>query len=539
MILDQNPNNIKPPQDNKDSHSPLEYSKEFTKTLDVVSFPDKKVINNLLNISLNTNKHHTITKNSQAQKRSLGTYAELSAKPENKGIQPVDKKRYRLGKLARKLVKEKCMKKHRIAECHYSFVPHANPTLYDNGAGHGYSWGNVVKCSSPYCPICSVRISHDLRGKLARAVSNGSAQGLKVVMMTLTCQHDARHRAGDNVNAMISAWNKFRGHRKYKELFDANGVVGYIRVTDETFNSVNGSHFHFHVLLFIESDKFNPDLWTNNMEDDNSLWWQIVMHWDAQLDKLNRTCAAQYAVDIREADTYVADYIAKIGHEPGNSEWDITAEAALSPLKRGHDEHYTLFQLLVLADKGDDWAGLTYAEYVDAMKHRSRVQWSKGLQERLEIIDTIEDENPVDDSSAEEKPQFVATRPAWRYIREDRNLRADLLVAANNGDYELVARELAKCDVIGLFLQNTDDSSLVDGWHKVTNYNLHTAQDTIIGRVYVHQGKIADAHASVVIIPPADKISNAPGTHKMSDKPACHKPGQLVLWKGGDTGDNV
>ena len=100
-------------------------------------------------------------------------------------------------------------------------------------------------------------------------------------------------------------------------------------------------------------------------------------------------------------------------------------------------------------------------------------------------------------------------------------------------------RELAKWNVIGLFLQNNGDSPLVDGWHRVSNYDLSTGDKSILGRVYVHRGKIADADAIAFIVPSSDKMRSSTGTHKMSDKPASNKPVQLVLLKGGDAGVNL
>lgn len=549
MILDQNSPNIKQPQTSTiPNDHPIENSKEFTESVYVTSFPDRNVVNNLSNTLLNdvldSNKTHTIDKKSHHQKASLGTYAKLSAIRENKGIAADNKSRYRLLKTSRRLIRELCQHKHKMAQCHHGFIPHANPTLQDNGTGKGYSWGNVIKCDNPYCPVCSVRVAHELRHKLAQAVSNASTQGLKVVMMTLTCQHDARHTALDNVKAMIRAWNKFRGCRKYRELFDAHGVVDYIRVTDATFNPINGNHFHFHVLLFIDQKQYDSQIWQNppswNFDDidQNGHFWQIFQHWQAQLNKLDRTCLARYALDIRQTDDYVADYVAKIGHAPQGAEWDITAEASLSPLKRASDNHYTLHQLLILADKGDTWAAGMWSQYIDAMKHRSHVQWSKGLQDRLGVGETPLDDKVID-MLAQFKPTFEATRAAWRYLRADRNIRADLLVAANNGDYELVARELAKCDVIGLFLQNNGDDPPAAGWHVVSNYDLSTAKHTVLGRVYVHQGKVVDAHASVVIVPTIDKMRVNPGTHKSPTNKIMRLPTQLRLLKGVDAGDNM
>ena len=439
----------------------------------------------------------------------LGIYATYSASRSIIDVDEVrnyDQIRYKLLHTQRESLRKYASKKHRIYECHHSFVPNANPELDHNTDTKCSSIHNVKKCENQYCAVCSVRDGYESRQDLARIVAEAFKQDLVPVLLSLNIQHGLQHSCKDNVDAYKRAWGKFtESHRYKKDIRDAYGVFGYYWQIDETFSPINGSHVHGHVVLFIEKDKFDPKDWAND-EDEDRLWTLIADHWQAQVHKVGRDCIKKYAVDIQHGDQYIGEYVAKHGTAPKNSKWDITAEATLKTFKRGNhspeEQHYTVLELLMLAHLGDEWASRMYGEYVDAMKGKKRANLSDNIKALKDSIE--DDELPAVEAedTPEQIPSFEITRPAWRYARNTVNKRGLWLKLHQENRLDELVYDVGECHVKGVFteLVKLTDSKPCDGWHKVESGTYNRDCLLEVGRVFVVKGKIKE----VILSQPLD-----------------------------------
>lgn len=439
---------------------------------------------------------------------SLGIYATYSSIRTIIDVDEVreyDQIRYSLLKTQRDALGRYASKKHRISQCHHAFVPSSNPTIEYNPDTKRSSFHNVMKCENQYCSVCAVSDGYQSRQRLARIMTEAYSRELVPVMVTLTMQHDARHSCRDNVQALKNAWHKFTGHRKYKEqIRDAYGIFGYVWSIDETFSPVNGSHVHMHVIFFIESNQFDGDDWSND-EDEESLWTLIANHWQAQVYKVGRDCVKKYAVDIQHGDQYIAEYVAKHGKAPKSERWDISAEASLKTFKRGdhspEEQHYTVFELLLLAHFGDTWAMKIYAHYVDAMKGKKRMNLSASMVDLEKQIEDEETPAVVEEVGESGPVPLEATRPAWRYARNTVNKRGHWLRLHQENRLVELAHDLAECHVKGEFLDlcKLTDFAPTDGWYKVESGSYHLDNVVEVGRVFVVDGNIKEVTLSQLV----------------------------------------
>jgi hypothetical protein len=459
-----------------------------------------------------SNSDTVLSSEESASVRIYATYSANRSIIDVDEVRNYDQIRYKLLHTQRESLRKYASKKHRIYECHHSFVPNANPELDYNTGTKRSSIHNVKKCKNQYCAVCSVRDGYESRQRLARIIAEGYKQDLVPVLLTLNLQHGLQHSCKDNVEAYKRAWKKFTEHNTYKKkIRDAYGVYGYYWQIDETFSPINGSHVHGHVVLFIEKDKFDPKDWAND-EDEDSLWTLIADHWQSQVHKVGRDCIKKYAVDIQHGDQYIGEYVAKHGTAPKNSKWDITAEATLKTFKRGdhspEEQHYTVLELLMLAHVGDEWASRMYGEYVDAMKGKKRANLSDNIK-KLEdsIVDddppAVESEEaPEAEDTPEQIPSFEITRPAWRYARKTVNKRGLWLKLHQENRLDELVYDVAECHIKGVFteLVKLTNSKPCDGWHKVESGSYNRDCLLEVGRVFVVKGKIKE----VILSQPLD-----------------------------------
>jgi hypothetical protein len=411
----------------------------------------------------------------------------------------IDKIRYKMLSTVRHSLHKYAKKKHRMSECHYSFAPNGKaPTIHYDTKICSSSWHNLKKCSNELCPVCAVRVGIETRKRLSRIMSEAYAQGYYCAMGTLTMQHDRRHFTDDNVQAQKQAWRKMTQDKAYRAILTKYGVVGYLLGTDQTFSFTNGVHFHFHIIFVIDPNTFNADDWTNDY-DDESLWTQLADKWEYFVHAVGRDCVREYAVDLRVGDQYISDYIAKKGRAPKVDRWDITSELSLKTVKRAPDEHYTLYELMILAHAGDEWASVMYAQFCDAMKSQQRLSMSKFVRDLEKSLP--EEAQPEEEARPEEEyhPDFVATFDSFRVARDTRNKRGDWLQLHQDKCFDELVQDVAQCHVQGVFewSRRWVVGSASDGWQIVMNHQLHGDMQSIeLGRVFVFDGKVTQVLVS-------------------------------------------
>ena len=100
------------------------------------------------------------------------------------------------------------------------------------------------------CPVCSAKIAERRRVELTTATTLAKAQGMQVMLLTLTVPHGLGDDLGTMLDCMGQAWRKTSTERRGKALRKSLDVKGTIRALEVT-HGKNGWHPHFHVLLFV------------------------------------------------------------------------------------------------------------------------------------------------------------------------------------------------------------------------------------------------------------------------------------------------
>jgi hypothetical protein len=128
--------------------------------------------------------------------------------------------------------------------------------------------------------------------------------------------------------------------------------------------------------------------------------------------------------------------VAKWGILPVDASEDtVTHEITSSHTKIARRGSFGVVDILFAAGEGDTQAKALFVEYAQATKGRSRLQWSKGLKERLGI-DDIRDEI-ASEGITTESDILLATIPQneWSFLARTGHL-GQLMTYANEGNIE-------------------------------------------------------------------------------------------------------
>jgi hypothetical protein len=155
----------------------------------------------------------------------------------------------------------------------------------------------------------------------------------------------------------------------------------------------------------------------------------------------------RHALNVRGG-TFAAEYIAKYGRD---ERWGQSSELTKTYAKQGAAGerhglmHFTPFQLLTWAGKGDGWAIRRFLEYSEAIAGKRAITWSPGLKKALGIADREDDDIANDDATPEQDHVGDLTLDQYQSITRANRLPDFIRYVAEN------AREQADHDqyVIG------------------------------------------------------------------------------------------
>jgi hypothetical protein len=282
------------------------------------------------------------------------------------------------------------------------------------------------------------------------------------MLLTFTLSHHAGDSLKSLERGLRTAFDKTFSGRWFQEFKAEWRVVGKI-TSSETTHGKNGWHPHLHVLLFTELEYAGK--WPEAME------MQISERWIDKLKTLGFSANLAHGVDVRTAQSDIADYVAKWGREPIEAGWGADTELAKANVKRATSGGLTPFQLLgaaagIQADLdaacillGADrevvkkrCAGL-YVEFFNAMKGRARLHWGDmwRILDMDAAIADFEHDNPTKD--ADTWTIFFCERgEIWNYLRGVKtgvDLRAELLEVCATKDAQKVRSWLAEHRIKG------------------------------------------------------------------------------------------
>jgi hypothetical protein len=359
------------------------------------------------------------------------------------------KARFKLQRAAQKLLPYE-----RIADCLRKPIPDANFVIgCFNPDSESSGFKNLQTCDSYSCPVCANKRAEQDRRKLSVAMAQAQAKGLHVIMVTFTLSHLVCSTLSATRKGLAQSYDAVFSGGWYQNLKDEYGIKGKIKAWESNYGR-NGWHPHIHMLMFLEYE-LSPEQIAGFKKF-------VSKRYMKALDRRGFHASFQHGVDVRTAESDIADYIAKFGREPQNKTWGADSEIARIPAKKAALDGLTPFQLLAAADGDTDElrhlsvihegatddelksiAAALYVEYFKAMKRNPRIVWSDGLKEFLELDDALAelDKNAPDIHAADEWFYMIPVGDEWRKVTGRWNtpdLRGELLTVTRSGDKVLV-----------------------------------------------------------------------------------------------------
>ncbi len=280
--------------------------------------------------------------------------------------------------------------------------------------------GGLQVCGSVWaCPVCATKISERRKVELAAALSSAHEKGWEVLMVTYTLRHYASDTLADLIEGLTKARRMATSGRAAKQLREDCGVVGSVRALEVT-RGENGWHPHIHELVFVRSDR-----------EVGRLLAGLRVQWENGLRLAGLREVNEHGVDFAIADSNVAGYVAKFGHERG---WNVEHELTKQVTKKGRAGGRTPTDLLAAFKfDGDLQAGEWWREYARVMKGGVQLRWSKGLRSSLGLAVEKSDEELAAGVEKSGVLLGLLSDNEWRLILAD-DARAELLAVASTGD---------------------------------------------------------------------------------------------------------
>lgn len=294
-------------------------------------------------------------------------------------------------------------------------------------------YGGLVVCGSVWHdPLDAAKISERRRVELDAAIVSARAAGLAVVLETLTVRHARQDRLSDLLSAFLRAVMVSTNGKAAMEIRRRHAVVGSIRALEVTCSQHSGWHPHNHRLTFLPHE-IDPEAYAAAMR----------RRWVAAAASVGLDMN-QHGYDCKPTWGAVADYVAKIGHDPAcDLPWGVSAEMTKAHIKRGRGASLTMFGLLRASLGGDDLAAFRFREAAACFKGKRQLAWSPGLRPLL-----LGDEPEASDEELAERTEEGAellgrlTPAQWSAVMAN-DCRAELLNVASAGDWGAVRDLLA------------------------------------------------------------------------------------------------
>lgn len=310
--------------------------------------------------------------------------------------------------------------KHRTKKCMWCNVAYS-VEHWRLGQEHAFFKAVAICGSRSACPVCGEKIWAWDRDEIQRAMTEISKRGLYTCMVTYTLRHDQNMLCGESLDKLNQATRRVKSGKAWQTIKKTYGLQGSITVLENTWSRKNGHHPHKH----------DVEIMNRFLTDDElaGLQERLTEMYLAALEKLGASGAWGVAVNVRRGSDYVAEYVAKVGHEPKAKKWGAARELSSYAFKTKGNEHghYSMMQLLDLYADDDGEAGEAWRDYVSAFAGRWMVRWSQGLRQALNIEAETDD---LTKASADEKESRVFALYPIEAWRKARRRQGDVIVAS-------------------------------------------------------------------------------------------------------------
>lgn len=289
-------------------------------------------------------------------------------------------------------------------------------------------YSGLAVCGSVWdCPVCSARILEKRREEIALAVNWAYENGFKVVMVTLTTPHYSYQTCEDLLSRFSKALTYLKTGVTWQNFKKANAWQGSIRGL-ETLYGANGWHNHTHELWIVSKNLDSKELKTKVLER-----WHRACDRLGLIPKGKKKAFMDHSVDVID-NASASDYLAK-HDDKKNLKWGVDKELT-KPLSKASKELLHPFQLADMNSQGIKKAGDLFAEYSKAFKGKSAVFWSRGLKQKIGILEK-EDEELAKQETEKIEVLISLEFHAWQVVKEEK-ARALLLDHAELGGADKV-----------------------------------------------------------------------------------------------------
>jgi hypothetical protein len=353
------------------------------------------------------------------------------AQAQLKAAQAQRKDRYKVLSGVRKMLLKEGSKRfpelptkyHRSTLCKHALTGSEVAVLRSKQHGKAFFDG-LQTCGNVWtCPVCAAKVQERRRLEIAKAMKYFYQIGdRQAVMVTFTFPHKNFMKLSDLLNKQTEGLKFLRKGKQWDKFKEKNCFEGLIRSLEVTYG-VNGWHPHTHELWFVNSKVDEAKF----VEDVKEKWKKSCIK-SGLLDAndLNQLKAfEEYSVDIRfNCDT--SDYLAKVDNKDNlKSYWGADRELAKATSK-GKREGKGMHPFQLVVDNKYD----LFIEYVDAIRGKAQLFWSRGLKSKVGIDDK------TDEELAKEKEDnadiiTMISKPEWFIIRK-KEKRAEVLDVAEN-----------------------------------------------------------------------------------------------------------
>ena len=323
-------------------------------------------------------------------------------------------KQIRLLRWERLKTARRLMPKERVARCVWAKVAHF-VEMWKSKSGKPGHFRKIYTCGSrAMCPICAAKITERNKQDLQKAINAAYELGWFVFMVTLTIEHHKHEPFKKVLNELVKSISRLRGRRWWYRMIEEYEIEGSVTALEDTYGLDNGHHPHKHILFFTRREMSDDDCkqFENKIKE---IYKEILM-------KYGRWMSNEHGVKVSSGGEYLAEYIAKFGHEP-KDKWTLAHEMTkggqkIGGLRKGKDARYTPFQLLDHAALGDIDAAKAFQEYAVVMKGKAQLTWSDKLRSKLGLDTELTEEEVAEMNDDKDSRAFaLADFGAWHKIR--------------------------------------------------------------------------------------------------------------------------
>lgn len=379
-----------------------------------------------------------------------------------------------------------------------SVRPHGAVAIRGGQAGAGYA-GVETCGSWSSCPCCAGKIGAERASDLGAVIEWAARAGHTTVLSTFTARHHVNEHLAPVWDRVQGSWEGMtrgwasetpaafeRRHGAWRDRWDAwheqqgrplelgekklrrprasikgrrigfaeaVGMIGWARAVETTYTA-NGWHTHLHVVMVFETARLAGPF-VGSLEDrSEAARRSAAAIEDAMFDRWSDALEARggsairrdaggksVGVDVRVLDQshalqFVGDYLTKSTDALASAASSMAREVTLGHFKYGARGSVTPFELLAAAmATGAEEDVMLWRQWVHTARGRKQLTWSRSLREAAGLAALERTDEEIAGDEGPDEDLVVLPAPSWRRLRDDDQLRSDVLYQLDVGGY--------------------------------------------------------------------------------------------------------